>query len=590
MKTQVRVLPLKSSDKISQKYSLSKALAHDLRRYEESHIDKDQQKNNLLLERWNENTIYQRLEKLKHKYGMVCKNSTIDVANYIFTVNKDFFDSREKKEMFLLRVNDFLKKECGEDAVLGIIGHDDEDGFHVHAYAVPLHKTTFKNRYSQDERIVINYRGKYSHSKQELMQYRERQEADKTKTGELQTRWAEFVQKIFPELERGERQSGKRNIKPKEYREIIEKVLPELEDKIESKNNELQSISIQTNTLKETAKELKMKIEKMNIEKYRLQYEITEAEKKKQDMFRQIPIIEVVKMLGAKSYPAHVKDNKGKTRKITNTIDYLIYVQGMTFSGAIKFLQENFNSERVSKTVEEKINQIPDNNEKPKYITIKEEIIENQLKALGNPIVRITVQRKNADGNKEGFNLGRMNKDKEEYFFNSNQILERIPQMNKLNSEGYNIYITPIEFEQGDNFTKKLHFLVDDVTDIEKLKKELGEPNLIIESSKGSIQAIYMIDNPIDYNDTKKGIEKQRKIYIDLFTSINKIYGDKSISGLRHPFRLGGYANKKSGREDVWVKILEANPNAKNNLEFWMQQARATLNTNQEEKQEQAPK
>lgn len=228
MKTQCRVIPLKSCEKNSSKYSLHKSLAHDLRMYTEAHIDKNLTKNNMFIfdddKDFTIENILKNLEEIKEKYSMVTKKSTIDVANYIFTVNKEFFEenteekSREKKENFLEEVNNFLEKECGENSVLCVIGHDDEDGFHVHAYAVPLYKTLIKNKYKSEEKLLINYRGKYSHSKQELIEFREKKLSDKTKTGELQTRWAEHIQQIFPQLERGKRQSEKRHITPKEFR------------------------------------------------------------------------------------------------------------------------------------------------------------------------------------------------------------------------------------------------------------------------------------------------------------------------------------------------------------------------------------
>lgn len=573
MQTCVRIKPLKSCEKNSKNYSLSRSLKHNFRQYDEAHIDKNLSNKNFFYEKLSPEIIEQRLKDMKEKFPLVCKNTTIDAAEFVFTINKNFFDNKTKKENFLYIVKDFLTEEFGtKEAVLGVVGHDDEDGFHVHAYAVPLHKTLFKNRFKTEEKLVINYRGKYAETRQKIIEARKNKTSSETKTGQLQTRWAQHLRLFFPQVTRGTKQSEKKHVTPKEYRKMIENDLPNLEKNITTLQNtikraeqhldrEEQLIKIKEEEKAMLEKEIQNKqneLKDIDLKKYQIKYELSEMEKEKQNFYRDIKTEEVVKFFGETSYPASVRDSKGKLRKINNPIDYLCLVKGMSYSGSIKFLSEYFSEERALKTVSKKVENFE---EKPKDFLIKEEIIKRQFSALGNPVVRVTAQRVIQDDNGEtkkvAINLCK-DKDEKEFFKNINNVIQDIPYLNKLNAEGWNIYITPIEEKDG-----KIAILIDDVKDTEKLKKEIGKPNLILETSHQNFQAIYVIHNKINYNLSKKKIEEERKIYHRVFTALNQSYGDEKISGLRHPFRLASYANKKPNREQIFVKIIEENPQEK---------------------------
>lgn len=552
-KTQIRVKPLRSNDFNSSKYSLKKSLQHDTRKYEEFHIDSEKSDKNIFIGNTNFDEIKCKIEELKSEYGFVQKNTTIDVANYIFTVNKEFFDTQETKEKFLKNAEEFLKKECGENAVLSVIGHDDEDGFHVHAYAVPLHKTLIKNRYQSEEKIKINYRGKYSHSAEEIHAYRKLKKQDETKTGQLQTRWANFISKEFLELTRGEKSSEKKHITPKEYRQIIDEKIPFLNEEINSKIDE-------NIFLENSKKELEMEIEKLRLEKYQIKYDLSIEEKQKVNDLRSIDIYKVAKIFGENSYPASVVDN-GKKRKINNAIDYLVHYQKLSFSGSVKFLIDNFGEVNTAKLIAKMSKNVQE--EIPNSIKVKRDLIKKEFEALGNPVVRITVQ--NPD-DKRGINFGKIN-DEEERFFNVNQVIDMIEKMNFYNTDeqNFNIYITPIEYEGKHD---KITILIDDIKR-EKGKEVvdyLGKPNLVLETSKDNFQMIYVMENKISYENNPKGNKKERQIYIDFFDELNKKFGDETISGLRHPFRLAGYSNKKQGRNNFFTKITYSNPNPDNKI------------------------
>ena len=92
--TQIRVQPLRSNDFTSKKFSLTKSLAHDMRKYDEEHIDKERSKLNIVI--GEPDKIIEKINALKNEYGTITKRTTIDCANFIMTVNKNFFEQNKK--------------------------------------------------------------------------------------------------------------------------------------------------------------------------------------------------------------------------------------------------------------------------------------------------------------------------------------------------------------------------------------------------------------------------------------------------------------------------------------------------------------
>lgn len=278
-------------------------------------------------------------------------------------------------------------------------------------------------------------------------------------------------------------------------------------------------------------------------------------------VLRQVDVIELASYFGKSSFPAAVRSKDGKLRKIVNSFDYLMYIEGMSFAESVKFLCENF-ADKAIDTIKKSLKDV---NSKPKSFAIKEEIIRRQMEALGNPVVRVTMQKKD-NGDAKGIcytGLGR----EQEFFLNVNQLIDKIHIWNRFNFDGWNIYITPIEYEYGNEFKKTVSILVDDVKDVDKIKKDIGIPNLILETSPNNHQVVYVVKNLIDYTTSKNMITKQRMVYNEIFRGLNRLYGDKKISGLRHCFRLAGYTNQKPNREPVFVRIVESNLNPEPRLE-----------------------
>lgn len=169
----------------------------------------------------------------------------------------------------------------------------------------------------------------------------------------------------------------------------------------------------------------------------------------------------------------------------------------------------------------------------------KIEAWRSQHEALNAKEYRITlIPRK--DGARPWV-LGK-NGDKER-FYSHEQVEEQIPLMRQKNAQGYDIYITPID--EGHHF-----IVVDDLTTQQHMAmmKEGYKPNLVQESSKDNRQAIFKIP--------KQGEPDEQQAANAVVVQLNREYGDKNFSGVVHPFRMAGFSNKKSGRNNAFTRIL----------------------------------
>lgn len=176
-----------------------------------------------------------------------------------------------------------------------------------------------------------------------------------------------------------------------------------------------------------------------------------------------------------------------------------------------------------------------------------------QSAALGAPAYRITLKpRREADdaGKKlapRNFgNEGHKEKGTPERFWTAAEVEAAIPKLRRENARGYDIYITPI-----DNLH---HYLVvDDMTpaSAQALKAAGYRPVLIQQSSANNQQAIIKIERDKSRHD-------EQSLANNLVQTLNQLYGDPKFSGVIHPFRMAGFANKKPGKENAFTKIVEA--------------------------------
>ncbi len=143
---------------------------------------------------------------------------------------------------------------------------------------------------------------------------------------------------------------------------------------------------------------------------------------------------------------------------------------------------------------------------------------------------RVTAIKMDEDGSRKVFILDK--KDGQSMGFTPDELIQKMPEILKLQKRGENMYYTPL----SDN---KRHILIDDVSpeNVVRLQKDGYKPAAIIESSPRNFQCVLTIP--------KFGGEFDRQIANQLAAMLNKEYGDQKLSGAIHPHRAPGFANRK---------------------------------------------
>lgn len=178
----------------------------------------------------------------------------------------------------------------------------------------------------------------------------------------------------------------------------------------------------------------------------------------------------------------------------------------------------------------------------------KKEIIGQQLAALGCDKYRITLKPR-ADG-LPPINYGnRSAKERKakgllELFHTIPDIQAIAPRLVIENMRGYDIYITPVDALHH-------HIVIDDMTPeaLVLLRAAGYRPALIQKSSENNMQAILIA--------RKEDRKDEQSITNRLLRKINAEFGDPEITGVRHPFRLATFWNKKEGKLEQHTVILD---------------------------------
>jgi len=169
---------------------------------------------------------------------------------------------------------------------------------------------------------------------------------------------------------------------------------------------------------------------------------------------------------------------------------------------------------------------------------------QRQSTALGAPEYRLTLKSRDVD--LASFSLGKgKGPEGVERFYTPESVADLIPYLSRQNLLGRDIYITPID--------KAHHYIViDDATPdgIAEMRVEGFAPALVQESSAGNVQAILKIP--------RRDEKGEQKAANQLVVTLNKKWGDDAFSGVIHPFRMAGFANKKPGRDNAFTRVLEA--------------------------------
>jgi hypothetical protein len=173
---------------------------------------------------------------------------------------------------------------------------------------------------------------------------------------------------------------------------------------------------------------------------------------------------------------------------------------------------------------------------------------ERYAQAVGAERFRVTIIKMREDGSKQTFILDK--KDGVTRGFTPQEIAQRMPEMQRLQRRGENLYYTPLS-------DKKHHILIDDMNQekLERLIRDGYQPAVVLESSPGNYQAIITLP--------RLGTAHDKDVGNRLSDALNREYGDPKLSGAIHPHRAPGFENRKPKhqREDgsyPEVRLLKA--------------------------------
>lgn len=165
-----------------------------------------------------------------------------------------------------------------------------------------------------------------------------------------------------------------------------------------------------------------------------------------------------------------------------------------------------------------------------------------QSAALGAPTYRVTLKARRDELTTYNVGKGR-GSDGGERFYTATEVEQLLPRLSRENARGFDVYVTPID--PGHHF-----MVIDDMQPgaLERLRADGFAPCLVQSSSADNQQAVLKVPKA-------PGEQKQANT---LVVELNRQYGDPNFSGVVHPFRMAGFANKKPGRGDTFTRVIEA--------------------------------
>lgn len=180
--------------------------------------------------------------------------------------------------------------------------------------------------------------------------------------------------------------------------------------------------------------------------------------------------------------------------------------------------------------IEEKIRHTPPPQPAPERQTAQVAAFLEYARAVNAERYRVTSIKVENDGSRKVLILDKKNGQTQG--FTPEELLQRMPEIQKLRQRGENIYYTPL----SENLH---HILIDDMTaeKLVQLQKDGFRPAAIIESSPGNFQCILTF--------AKFGNAFDRQIANRLTVLLNRKYGDPKLSGAIHPHRAPGFENRK---------------------------------------------
>ena len=211
-----------------------------------------------------------------------------------------------------------------------------------------------------------------------------------------------------------------------------------------------------------------------------------------------------------------------------NAIDLVKRVGGLNFDEAVAWLNHAFGPSTAAEAFRSDLVTSPPPVVLTKQDQVKAKAIQQQLDALAAPSYRVTLMRQ-LGGDQVGQNLGKSKDKPEEKTWTKSEILTMIPALTAQNAAGANVFITPID-------PSARHILIDDLApdDMSKLDERHYRPAVVTETSPGNYQAVLKVSSDLEEQATN-----------EFFKAINREIGDPKITGLKHPFRLAGFQNRK---------------------------------------------
>lgn len=119
---------------------------------------------------------------------------------------------------------EFLKEKY--PGVAGIRLHLDEQTPHLHAYVVPISTYNIKYRRGEKQVTKVKYNNVFGDDVKVILESRKTNNPEITKTGKLQTDYANYLKNHGIDLERGTRNSRQKHKTIREYHKQITRELP----------------------------------------------------------------------------------------------------------------------------------------------------------------------------------------------------------------------------------------------------------------------------------------------------------------------------------------------------------------------------
>ena len=284
--------------------------------------------------------------------------------------------------------------------------------------------------------------------------------------------------------------------------------------------------------------------------------------KELRDQFRKTSLDEFFYVMGVdkeKNCPAHVESN-GRTRKISNPIDYLIYVLHWDMQSVDQFIAHTWSEYLASKTPYATVQK---EQKRERFYRDLREQITMEWDYLGVKSARIqAIDITNKDAPPKPIKLH------SHYdFLTLEELLtdKILGYLAYLNVNNHHIFMNVDE-----TIDNNPHLILIDDFKLDKydaLVKSVGLPNMIIQTSPGNFQVLYRVD-------TRTGDERRR--VINAFNTLNQTFGDPKCLGLRHPFRVVGFRSKKAGRDGFITAIYAARREGSDEMEVFVDAHAAT--------------